>query len=30
VQNGFPEPVGEEAEQRLISVLYARAQANKP
>jgi len=26
---GFPEPVGEEAEQRLISVLYTRAQANK-
>jgi hypothetical protein len=27
---GFPEPVGEETEQRLISLLYARAQANKP
>jgi len=27
---GFPEPVPEEAEQRLISVLYARTQANKP
>jgi hypothetical protein len=27
---GFPEPVPEEAEQRLMSALYTRAQANKP
>lgn len=26
---GFPEPVPEEAEQRLVSLLYTRAQANK-